>query len=111
MQNKTFEINLEKDRPIINILGEICWGFQVDNFEKKIGVKKETVEILLEKLLKSEREETLIIYINFTEVEIIKKAIIEVVREIEQWEFHARIGISMEELMKIPFFEYINITD
>ncbi len=35
-----YKINIKKDRPIINILGEICWGLQVDDFEKKLEYRK-----------------------------------------------------------------------
>lgn len=29
------KINLERDVAIIRILGEVCWGFTVEEFEKK----------------------------------------------------------------------------
>lgn len=35
MVNKDLLIDLKRDRPIINILGEVCWGFKIENFEKK----------------------------------------------------------------------------
>jgi hypothetical protein len=98
------KINIERDRPIINILGEICWGFALENFERKIGAKKETVEALLERLLIEEKIGTVETYLNNSEIEVIKKALTEVEKEIEEWEFQIRIGASLEEVKKISIF-------
>ena len=105
MQNNTHKINLEQDRPIINILGEICWGLQVDNFESKIGTKKEIVEILLERLLREEREGIIETYLDDPEVEIIKRALNEVENKIEEWEFQTRIGIPLKKVKEIAIFK------
>ncbi len=105
MENKTFKVNLEKDRPIINILGEICWGFQIENFEKKIGVKKEIAEALLEKLLKEEKTGVVEVFLTESDVNIIKRAFTEVSREIEKWEFPIRLGISLEEASQIEILK------
>lgn len=51
MKNERYEINLIKDRAIINILGEVCWGLRIANFEELIGEKIETVEVILKRLL------------------------------------------------------------
>jgi hypothetical protein len=104
MVNNRYNINLKRDRPIINILGEICWGFQVDNFEKKIGSKKEIVEALLKRLLIEEKTGIIETYLNASEVEVIKRALNEVEKEIEEWEFATRIGVSLEEVKKISIF-------
>ena len=96
-----FFMNFQNDRPIINLLGEICWGFEVDGFERKIGVKKKVVEALLERLLKEEKAGAIEIYLSDSEVSIVKRALNEVEKEIEEWEFQMRIGISRKEVIKI----------
>ena len=104
MKNSNYKVNLSKDRPIINILGEVCWGFYINNFEKKIGAKKEIVEELLERLLRHEKNEFSETFLNDSEVEIIKKAFNEVKNEIEEWEFQTRIGATLDEVKKISIF-------
>ena len=101
----TKKINLEQDRFIINILGEICWGFQVDNFEKKIGAKKAIVENLLEKLLNEEKAGVVEIYLDNSEVSIIRKAFNEVEKEIEEWEFQTRIGAPLNKVKELEIFK------
>ena len=102
--NASHRVNIEKDRLIINILGEVCWGFHINNFENKIGAKKEIVEELLERLLRYEKNGIIEIFLNNSEVEIIKSAFNEVKSEIEEWEFHARIGATLDEVKEISIF-------
>src|SRR3989304_570731 len=101
MKNNNYKLNLEIDRFIINILGEICWGFKIDNFEKKIGTKKEIVERLLERLLREEKEGIIETQLNDSEIAIIKRALNEVEKEIEEWEFQTRIGVTLQEAKTI----------
>ncbi len=105
MERKKIRVNLLKNRPIINLLGEICWGFQVDDFEKRIGETKKIVEQLLERLLNEEKVGAVEVSLNASEIEILKRALKEVVNEIEDWEFHARIGATLEEVNKLPVFK------
>ncbi|MFW9928710.1 MAG: hypothetical protein ACFFD1_04915 [Candidatus Thorarchaeota archaeon] len=81
MTNKNILINLKRDRPIINILGEVCWGFKVENFEKKFGVKLEIVEKLLERLIREEKKGIVDVYLSISDIEIIKKSLVEVKRK------------------------------
>ncbi len=103
--NNNYKINIIQDRPIINILGEVCWGFTVNNFEKKIGAKKEIVEDLLNRLIKDKKAGIIETYLNDFEVEIIKKALIEVEKEIEEWEFSIRFGVTLEEVKEISILK------
>jgi hypothetical protein len=105
MKNNKYKINLEQDRPIINILGEICWGFQIDNFQEKIGVKKEIAETLLERLLNEEKAGIIETYLDDAEVEIVKRGLNEVEKEIEEWELHTRIGVSLKKIKEIAIFK------
>lgn len=105
MKKNIYKINLEKDRPIINLLGEICWGFRVDNFEEKIGARKEIAETLLRRLLDEEKQRKLETTLNTSEVEIIKNALFQVEKEIEEWEFETRMGTTLEEVKEISIFK------
>lgn len=99
---KKYYLNLARDRPAIGILGEICWGFKVDNFEEAIGVKYEVAEALLERLIREKKAGNFDTYLSASEVEILKKGLIVVEKEIEEWEFHARMGATLEEVKNIP---------
>ncbi len=101
MKNNIHKINLVRDRVVINLLGEICWGFFLENFEEKIGSKKKVVEALLENLLKEEKANVVEVQINSSEVSMIKAAFIEVKKEIEEWEFETRLGFSISETAEI----------
>jgi hypothetical protein len=105
MTNNKYKINLKKERSIINILGEICWGFNIDDFENIIGVKKIIVEALLERLLKEERAGNVETYISSADVLIIQKALKIVEKEIEEWEFPIRFGVTLEEVKKNSIFQ------
>jgi hypothetical protein len=98
------KIDIVKNRAIINLLGEICWGFEIDNFEDNIGAKEEIVEALLERLLGKERLGVIETSLNESEVAIIKSALCIVEKEIEEWEFQTRIGILLEEVKAMPIF-------
>ena len=96
-------IDLKEERFFINILCEVCWGFLVEDFEGKIG-EKEVVENLLERLLKDEKLGVAETYLSDEEVNVFRKCLIEVEREIEEWEFFTRIGYSLEEVKKSSVF-------
>jgi hypothetical protein len=105
MENHTHKINLQKDRPIINLLGEVCWGFPIDNFEKKIGVKKEIAEQLLKRLIREEKTGVIETHLSDAEVEILKRAFKEVVNEMEKEEFHTRIGATLDMVREIAILK------
>jgi hypothetical protein len=105
MMGKIYKINLKNDRPIINVLGEICWGLSLNDFEKKIGVTEEVAEALLKRLLQEEKLEIIETLITDSELKIIKRALIVVEKEIEEWEFETRLGATLEEVKDIPIFK------
>ena len=100
-----YKINLIQDRAIINILGEVCWGFKVNDFEKIIGASYETVETLLKRLVNEEKAGVIETYLTDYEVEFIKKALVVVEKEIEEWEFAIRFGVNLEEVKEISIFK------
>lgn len=101
MKNTMYEIDLVEDRALISILGEVCWGFHVDNFENQIVASILVVESILNRLVNEEKAGIVETYISFFEVEIIQRAFREVLKEIEEWEFSTRIGISIDEVKEI----------
>lgn len=101
MKDHLQRINIKQDRAIINVLGEVCWGFQIDNFEEKIGAKKEIVEAFLKRLLREEKAGVVETHLNEFEVKILRKALSEVEKEIEEWEFETRIGIPLKNVKEI----------
>jgi len=77
------------------VLGEICCGFQIEKFEEKIEARKEIVEALLGRLIREEKSGIIETYLNDSEIKLIKMALKEVEKEIEEWEFQTRIGVSL----------------
>ena len=104
MENK-YTINLLSDRPIIGILAEVCWGLKVNNFEAKIGEKKEIVEKILMRLVQEEKLGIIETSLNSSEVEILKKAFDIVKEEIEEWEFYTRFGVHLNEVEELAIFK------
>ena len=99
-----YKINFEKERLIIAILGEVCWGLRVDDFEKKMGVTKEKAIFLLEKLLDKEQKKIYETKLEDSEVQIIHNALSIVEKEIDEWEFFTRIGATLAEIKSMPIF-------
>jgi len=103
---KTFETNWNELWPIINVLNEVCHGVNINNFEKEVGYKYEEIHSLLRKVNSYEtKDEELKIHIllklNDYEIMIIERSFDEVFKQIDEWEFQARIGISVQEAIKI----------
>lgn len=111
MTQKLHRVNIEKDRGIISILGEICLGFKVKNFEEVIVVKKDVAESLLRRLAQEEKNGIVDTYLTDAEVEIIKRALPVVANEIEEWEFETRLGYTLEEIKRISIFNLSKTDD
>ena len=108
MKNNNCKINLQNDCAINNILVEVCLGLKINNFEEKIGARKEVVIKLLEKLSEEEKLGVIETYLTPSEVAILKKAFKVVKEEIEEWDFHTRIGSYLNEVENLPIFQEPN---
>ncbi len=86
--------------PLLNVVGEICYGLDVD-FETVIGVKSEAVIDLMKKISKEKKIPEVILILSDSELDILKRSIDEVIRQIEEWEFQTRVGVSINEVMGI----------
>lgn len=85
---------------LLNILNEVCYGIYISDFNKTIGVNKNSVIELLDKILLKEKEET-IFDLSRSDLEILKRSFLEVFRQIDEWEFETRIGITIQEAKTI----------
>jgi hypothetical protein len=103
---KTKETNWNNLWPIANILNEVCNGIHINDVERKIGFKYENIHSLLRKIsnykAKEEDSENIeIIELDENEIKIINRCFDEVLKQIEEWEFSTRIGISIKEAIEI----------
>lgn len=101
MNTKTIKLNSNEIWPLLNVLNEVCHGIYIDNFEKSIGEKKEVVVDLINRISTEEKEEESILILKDFELEILKNSFLEIFRQIDEWEFQTRIGISIQEANKI----------
>ncbi len=106
MTVKTLEINWAHLWPIVNILNEVCHGVHIESFESTIGYKYDSVLMLLDKLAvheKSDDESDVSMKIDLSnkEIDIIKNSYREVLKQIEEWEFQTRIGVTKAAIDKV----------
>ncbi len=92
------------DLPIINnSLNEVCNGLHVDDFEKKIGVTKSHAQQLLKKvhrnIAKQELHKKDVEHFHLTveDLIVVKNALTEVLRQIDDWEFETRMDVTPDE--------------
>jgi hypothetical protein len=84
----------------------VCHGFNVPDFEIKIGCKKENLFVLLKKISsqdvsEEESEDKIVLILNNSEIEILERCFREVLKEIDEWEFSTRIGVSIDEATEL----------
>ena len=100
MYTKTVVLTDDEVWPLLNILNEICHGISVKNFEQTIGVNKNVVIFLMDRI-SQHKNKTSYLTLNEKELNIIENCFNEVFRQIEEWEFQTRIGISVQEAIRI----------
>ena len=101
MNEKIIKLYTDEIWPLANILNEICNGLIINNFEDSIGRKELDVVILMNKILNKEDKESAIFHLNNTELNILSNSFKEVFKQIEEWEFQTRIGITIKEAINI----------
>ncbi len=84
---------------LINILHEVCYGIPVPDFEKIIGEKRSVIDFM-NRIIASEGK-THDFTFSVSELHKLRSSFQEVCKEIDDWEFPIRIGISKEEAIKI----------
>ena len=101
MTEKKIKINKNELWPLLNIINEICYGINISNFEHTIGAKREILIELMNKISREEEKEHAILTLNDCELAILKNSFKEIYKQIEDWEFQTRIGISIQNANNI----------
>jgi hypothetical protein len=106
-ENVSFHLSLHELGTISNGLNEVCHCFRVVDFEAKMGADRREVEHTLDEIsdgydkMKDEGLTEGIVNFSDRELRMIIGALQEVCREIEDWEFHTRIGAELGEAEEI----------
>lgn len=117
----SIKLTLDEIFPLTNILNEACNGIHIVNFENKIKAKEEAVVSLLHKILKIydelemfskntdesntaseiDLENDLSLKLTNFDLTILVNSCSEVCKQIDDWEFPIRIGVSKQEVSVI----------
>ena len=101
IMKKNIETNWNELWSISNILNDVCHGINID-IEKEIKYKYDEIFLLLKKINSYEVKEG-DLEVNFSielkdaEINILKQCFRVILKEIEDWEFSTRIGVSINE--------------
>lgn len=101
MSKKIVKLIQEENWTLVNILNEVLHGLRVNNFEQKIGDTKENALQLMEKLKSEKNNASFELEYPEQEILIFRNSFKEVLRQIEEWEFQTRIGITIPEVQAI----------
>lgn len=101
MIRKQIKLNSNEFWPLLNILNEVCHGIKINNFENSIGSSKKIVEDFMDSIAKEENKNEVVLNLNHVELKVLKNSFEEIFRQIDEWEFQTRIGISIQEARKI----------
>ncbi|MBA3238018.1 MAG: hypothetical protein H0T62_06670 [Parachlamydiaceae bacterium] len=87
---------------LVNIINEVCNGFYINNLEKATGFTKQTAIIFFKKILQKKGEERAVeLVLEDSEIIFIKNSFGEIFKEIDEWEFETRLGVTIPEALKI----------
>ena len=95
MDKKSFEP--DTFRPVVNILNEVCNGLYITNFTDKIGASEDFARSLLHKYSDQYKKNEQIQISNDLEFKVILNSFKEVFKNIDDWEFDARVGITLKD--------------
>jgi hypothetical protein len=101
MNTRQIKLNSNEFWPLLNVLNEVCHGIKINDFESSIGVEKQAVVDFLDNIAKEEHKSEVILSLNDSQLTFLKNSFEEVFRQIDEWEFQTRIGISAQEARKI----------
>ena len=101
MNTKQLNLTSNDFWPLLNILNEVCHGIKINNFENAIGTEKQNVVNFMDNIAKEEKKNEILLTLNDSELNFLKNSFEEVFKQIEEWEFQTRIGISTQEARKI----------
>ena len=101
METKFIKLAPDEVWPLLNILNEVCYGLVISNFDKKIGFEISVVVELMDCISIEENSAEPVLKLKAFELEILKRSFEEVFKQIEEWEFQTRIGITIQEAKEI----------
>ena len=97
MKAKIISLTSNEIWPLLNVLNEVCNGISIENFEERMGSKKEDVISLMNRIAEEEQKEESLISLSKIDIEILKKSFELLFKYIDEWEFETRVGISVED--------------
>ncbi|CCB90252.1 hypothetical protein [Simkania negevensis] len=103
---KIFHTKWNEIWPIVNVLNEVCHGINIENISATIGADYNSIYALMKKIVAYESSEALSnipisINLDDNELKILKNCFNEVQKQIQEWEFSTRIGVSAHDVEKI----------
>jgi len=78
-----------------SVLNEVLHGFEIREFERRIGLERKTLDALFEQFRLVDRRETATLDINQTRA--FRNALFETIRELGVHEFETRTGYSLHQ--------------
>lgn len=103
----SFQVSGHELATMSNSLNAVCYGLRVAGFKAKMGANRREAERTLDEILrvydKMQEKALTEASVRFSDRELgmIIGALQEVCREIEDWEFHTRIGAELGEAEEI----------
>jgi hypothetical protein len=100
----SLRLSLDELGTIGNALNEVCHGLYVDHFASKMGDKRKNVSLFLDQIVpvyrKADRAGSSHVTVSFSagELRAIIGALKTVCREIDEIEFHTRMGDELSEV-------------
>lgn len=97
--SKTVLLSLEPREQVCfsNVLNEVCNGFLISNFSKRIGISRREVNSLREIVKKSSSPANTRLELTRNQLLAIRNSITESMKELGIEEFHTRVGISLRD--------------
>ena len=127
----TIEVTKDELLAVNNALNEVCHGFVVEPFQKRLGVNRQTARALLDALgeiydrtpsadsssdaweslegesgiaplrARWDRDKGVALALGSSELSAIRNALLEVCAELEDWEFQTRMGCDRKFIREL----------
>jgi hypothetical protein len=96
----------DKARALFNCFNEVCHGLKIDEFEKWIGATKGDTQSLMSRLRtaffgEGVSDVAYTITLSELEMRIVRNTIYEVCNRIRLWEFGTRLGIQLDDGLRM----------
>lgn len=90
----------QKDKEIINrVRGELISGIGLEKMEVPPAYSNSDVELLVEKI--NGAPHTLEVQLNCTEIKLLRNMCCDLLRELDDFEFHPRMGYTPDEVFEV----------